>query len=110
MLDDYKPPCDVDDPGIDAIDDVISALSVSKGRVLHTYRNHELNNLSREDIGIKLNIPMHQIDEPDNELVVYYAHTSPCSIVRFIVLDSYDVTIMQRCSDSSIKRQKAMKY
>jgi len=108
-LDDYNPPNNGADPGHDAIDDVVTALSVYKGRILNTYGNHELYNLNREDIGSKLNIPMHHSNEPDGELVGYYFHSSPCNTVRFVVLDSYDVAIMQRCPNSSIKRQKAMK-
>eukprot|EP00985_Skeletonema_marinoi_P003584 scaffold1551_cov73-Skeletonema_marinoi.AAC.1 len=43
--------------GHDAIDNVLQALSVYSGKILHTYGNHELYNLSRDRLAEKLNIP-----------------------------------------------------
>ena len=96
------------DPGHDAVDDVIEALSVYKnGPILHTYGNHELYNLSREDIGHKLGIKF--VKESCGDLVGYYSYLSPtCPKLRFVVIDSYDISIMQRCPNTSIKRQKAV--
>ena len=94
-------------PGHDAVDDVVKALSVFKKTTLHTYGNHELYNLSREEISQKLGIPFTQ--EPCGELVGYYTYISDrCPKLRFVVLDSYDISILQRCSHSSRKRQKAV--
>lgn len=95
------------DPGHCAVDDVVEALSVYDGKILHTYGNHELYNLSREDIGKKLNIPF--VKEKCGDLVGYYAHDSPCKSIKFVVLDSYDIAIMQRCPNTSTKRKKAVK-
>ena len=92
------------DPGHDAIDNVLDALSEYSGDILHTYGNHELYNLSREDIGKKLNIPF--VKEECGELVGYYYKTSHCNKIRFVVIDSYDVAIMKR--NEGIKRQKAV--
>lgn len=93
------------DPGHCAVDDVMEALSVYEGRILHTYGNHELYNLSREDIGEKLKIPF--VREDCGDLVGYYAHDTPCGSVKFVILDSYDIAMMQRCPQKSIKRKKA---
>jgi len=94
-------------PGHDAIDDVLKALSCyHHGPILHTYGNHELYNLSREEISTRLKIPF--VKEPCGDLVGYYSFTSPeCQNLRFVVLDSYDISIMQRCPDKSTKRKKA---
>ncbi len=94
-------------PGHDAIDDVIKALSNYRyGPILHTYGNHELYNLSRKEISTKLAIPF--VQEPCGDLVGYYSYSSPkYPKLRFVVLDSYDISIMQRCPDKSTKRQKA---
>jgi len=94
-------------PGHDAVDDVLEALSTYKGKVIHTYGNHELYNLNREDIGSKLNIPF--VRESCGDLVGYYSYDSPCKNIKFVVLDSYDVSIMQRCPETSLKHQQATK-
>jgi manganese-dependent ADP-ribose/CDP-alcohol diphosphatase len=95
-------------PGHDAVDDVIQALSEYKnGPIIHTYGNHELYNLSREEISNKLKIPF--VVEPCGDLVGYYSYKNPqCPQLRFVVLDSYDIAIMQRCPETSIKHQKAV--
>ncbi|KAL7535527.1 hypothetical protein ACHAXR_006544 [Thalassiosira sp. AJA248-18] len=96
----------------DAIDDVLEALSNYKsGRILHTYGNHELYNLSREDLAHKLSIPFTL--EPTNDLVGYYDHLlhesqqSSSMKLRFIVLDSYDICLLGRCAETSPKRHAA---
>jgi len=106
---DEKKECSV---GHDAIDDVLEALSAYKvGKILHTYGNHELYNLSREDLAEKLSIPFKL--EPTNDLVGYYDHQlhepqQPSSLkLRFIILDSYDVCLLGRCPESSPKRHAA---
>ncbi len=102
----YIPSARENDPGHDAVDDVLNALSPYHGKIIHTYGNHELYNLSREDIGKKLNIPF--VREPCGDLVGYYSYDSPCKTTKFVVLDSYDVAIMQRCPETSLKRQQAI--
>jgi len=98
-----KPPNDVD-PGHAAIDDVLEALSVyNHGPILHTYGNHELYNLHRDDLGRKLDIPF--VMEPCGDLVGYRSHCH--GGVRFVVLDTYDVSLMQRCPQTSQKWRKA---
>lgn len=96
------------DPGHDAVDKVIEALSVYQhGPTLHTYGNHELYNLSRKDISNKLGIPF--VREPCGDLVGYYQYkSSNCPNLRFVVIDSYDISIMQRCPKNSVKHQKAV--
>jgi manganese-dependent ADP-ribose/CDP-alcohol diphosphatase len=92
------------DPGHSAIDDVLEALSVyTHGPILHTYGNHELYNCNREDLGKKLGIPF--VKEPCGDLVGYWSHVHEG--VRFVVLDSYDISLMQRCPETSHKRRKA---
>jgi manganese-dependent ADP-ribose/CDP-alcohol diphosphatase len=93
------------DPGHGAVDDVLKALSEYKGKILHAYGNHELYNLNREDIAMKLGIPF--VREDSGDLVGYYAHDSPCKTVKFVVIDSYDIAMMKRCPDTSVKYQKA---
>ena len=93
-------------PGHDALESVLSALSVYTGPILHTYGNHELYNLSREDIEHKMGIPF--VREPCGDLVGYYSYVSDqYPKLRFIVIDSYDISIMQRCPTTSTKFQKA---
>jgi manganese-dependent ADP-ribose/CDP-alcohol diphosphatase len=111
--------CSSSSVGHDAIDDVLEALSpYNAGRILHTYGNHELYNLSRFELGHKLSIPF--IREPTNELVGYYDHVlhepqrqhcdddnaNPWKL-RFVVLDSYDICLLDRCAETSKKRQAA---
>ena len=92
------------EPGHAAVDDVLNALSAYKsGPILHTYGNHELYNLDREDIAEKLQIPF--VKESCDELVGYYSMESPCGIVRFVILDSYDIALMKR---QTSKKAKAM--
>ena len=97
-----------DNPGHDALDDVLKALSAyHKGPILHTYGNHELYNLSREEIGDKMGVPF--VKEPCGDLVGYYSYVSEQDPkLRFVVIDSYDISIMQRCPTTSTKRQKAV--
>ncbi|KAL3806912.1 hypothetical protein ACHAXA_008922 [Cyclostephanos tholiformis] len=111
--------------GHDAIDHVLEALgSYSAGRILHTYGNHELYNLSRRDLGKKLSIPFTL--EPTNELVGYYDHLlheprrfqrdddddsnsnneDPWKL-RFVIIDSFDICLLDRCVDTSNKRRAA---
>lgn len=108
----------------DAIDDVLNALSRYKcGRILHTYGNHELYNLAREGLAEKLGIPFTL--EPTGDLVGYYTHSihskqhnlqpSPLKSarnnsslkLRFLVIDSYDICLLDRCPDTSPKRKMA---
>ncbi len=102
--------CDIpqegSDPSLDAVDDVLNALSPYAGKIIHTYGNHDLYNFNRNDIGNKLNIPF--VREIDGDLVGYYSYDSPCKTTKFVVLDSYDVAIMQRNPENSSKRQQAM--
>ena len=90
--------------GLSAIHNVIEALSTyDHGPILHTYGNHELYNLDRQQIGKLLNIPF--IKEKNSELVGYRSHT--INDIRFIVLDTYDIAMMGRCPDTSDKRKRA---
>lgn len=87
-----------------AMKNVINALNAYKnGPIIHTYGNHELYNLSREDIGKMLCIPF--VQETKADLVGYRSIVK--NQVRFIVLDTYDVAIMGRCPDKSEKRKQA---
>lgn len=105
--------------GHEAIDDVLAALSsYTTGQILHTYGNHELYNLPREELAKKLSIPF--VNEGNDELVGYYHHllNEPLQIeaecnninshrgLRFIVIDSYDICLLGRC-ETSTKRKKA---
>ena len=101
--------------GHEAIDDVLEALSsYTLGRILHTYGNHELYNLSRKELAAKLSIPF---AKEGNELVGYYQHLLHDPLkeegnaqgLRFIVIDSYDICLLDRCDETSTKRQQADK-
>jgi manganese-dependent ADP-ribose/CDP-alcohol diphosphatase len=107
--------------GHDAIDDVLEALSTYRGRILHTYGNHELYNLSRRDLADKLSIPF--TVEPTNDLVGYYDHLlheprrrrrrrdddndNELWKLRFVIIDSFDICLLDRCADTSPKRRAA---
>jgi manganese-dependent ADP-ribose/CDP-alcohol diphosphatase len=94
------------DPGHYSLDHVINAMSPYRhGRILHTYGNHCLYNLDREALQQRLGIQFKE--EPCGDLVGYYDHVM--GNIRFVVLDAYDVAIMQRCHVSSQKRQEATK-
>mmetsp|Transcript_12187 Transcript_12187/g.17563 ORF Transcript_12187/g.17563 Transcript_12187/m.17563 type:complete len:409 (-) Transcript_12187:20-1246(-) len=91
--------------GNKAIDSVLEALSVyTHGPILHTYGNHELYVLGREEIFHKLEIPF-VTESPSCELVGYYSFVE--SNIRFVVLDSYDIALMGRCPQTSVKRKEA---
>lgn len=66
-------------------------------------QNHELYNLSRDELGKLLKIPFTK--EPCGDLVGYHSFTQ--NDIRFIVIDTYDVAIMQRCPETSNKRKQA---
>jgi manganese-dependent ADP-ribose/CDP-alcohol diphosphatase len=107
---------------------VLEALSPYKaGKMLHIYGNHELYNLSRKQMGHLLDIPFAQ--EEDDNLVGYFSYlASPTttttdtddnnqndgddnddrakSAIRFVVIDSYDISLVGRAPGSS-KRNKA---
>ncbi len=108
--------------GHDAIDNVLQSLSVYTGRILHTYGNHELYNLSRERLGEKLGIPFTM--ESTGDLVGYYTYlienqqqndddeqssssSSSSMKLRALVLDTYDLCLLDRCPESSQKRHRA---
>ncbi len=110
--------CSSSSVGHEAIDDVLEALgSYNEGRILHTYGNHELYNLSRLELGKKLSIPF-VLEPTNNELVGYYDHVlhepqrhhdddiNPWKL-RFVVLDSYDICLLDRCAKTSLKRKAA---
>ena len=98
--------------------------------------NHELYNLSREELGQKLQIPFTL--EPSGDLVGYYTHSidshldncnnlypemqqdpgattsnnnnnynKQASKLRFLILDSYDISILDRCPNQSPKHKNA---
>lgn len=102
-------------PSIKALDLVSRAISNYKsGPIFHTYGNHDLYNFSHKTIGRKLKIPF--VRECTGDLVGYYSSAIPsssCSTttanrksrrksrkLRIVVLDSYDVTLLQRVPPS----------
>ena len=101
--------------GHDAIDNVLQSLSAYSGRILHTYGNHELYNLSRDRLAEKLDIPFTK--ESTGDLVGYYSYLiendklnneeQPTMKLRALVLDTYDLCLLDRCPDSSHKRHRA---
>lgn len=100
--------CATVDQGSKAIDNVLDALSVyTHGKILHTYGNHELYVHGREEIFQKLNIPF-VIEGPTSELVGYYSFST--NNIRFVVLDSYDIALMGRCPETSLKRREAVRW
>jgi manganese-dependent ADP-ribose/CDP-alcohol diphosphatase len=93
------------DPGHYSLNHVIEAMApYQHGRILHIYGNHCLYNMNREALEERLGIQFKQ--EPCGDLVGYYDHIMGNNI-RFVVLDAYDVAIMQRCEVSSNKRREA---
>jgi manganese-dependent ADP-ribose/CDP-alcohol diphosphatase len=104
---------------------VLQALkSYKAGKMLHIYGNHELYNLNRKQIGHLLDIPF--VQEDDGSLVGYFSYLAypnnktknnnnnnnndddeePNNGIRFVVIDSYDVTLLGH-APSSPKRIKA---
>ena len=95
-------------PGIQAIRDVLSALSAyTHGEILHTYGNHELYNVNRNELGELLSIPF--FSEPCGEQVGYRSHLiqKDGTRLRFVILDTYDIAVGGRCETSSNKRKLA---
>jgi len=85
-------------PGIHAVERALESLShYTHGPILHTYGNHELYNCDRQVLQEMLNIPF--VKEPCGELVGYSSHVFN-NDVRFVILDSYDVSLLQRCHNS----------
>lgn len=103
--------------GHDAINDVLEALSIYQvGKIVHTYGNHELYNLSREELAKKLSIPFTL--ESTSDLVGYYDHlldephynnddVSLLWKLRFVIIDSFDISLLDRCSETSSKHHAA---
>jgi manganese-dependent ADP-ribose/CDP-alcohol diphosphatase len=105
-----------------ALDQVLREVFAAyrNGPVLHTYGNHCLYNHNRIDLQRKLNIPF--VREPCGDLVGYYSYLAPAghhsslgdsissssALVRFVVLDSYDISLLQRCPEKSQKRAEAV--
>ena len=90
------------DPGVECLGHVLEALSpYQHGPMLHTYGNHELYNLNREQIGTMMGIPF--VVEDEDELVGYqsYSHNG----IRFIILDTMDISFMR--PEGSRKRRLA---
>ena len=84
-----------------ALDQVVQALSVyTKGPMLHAYGNHCLYNADRKQLGDKLGIPMRSFStdgsQDDDELVGAYSHVVDGTNVRLVVIDSYDISLLQR--------------
>jgi len=98
---------DVPGGGREALDDVLNALEGYKcGPILHTYGNHELYSLSREELAERLNVPF--VMEEDGlckDLVGYWSYASHG--VRFVIIDSYDISLLDRCKINSSKRKEA---
>lgn len=85
-------------PGIQAVERALESLSdYTHGPILHTYGNHELYNCNRQVLQKLLNISF--VKEPCGELVGYSSHLFHNN-VRFVILDSYDVSLLQRCRNS----------
>jgi manganese-dependent ADP-ribose/CDP-alcohol diphosphatase len=92
------------DPGLKVIDDVVQALSsYQHGPILHAYGNHCLYNADRETLQSKLGIPF--VKEPCGDLVGYWSHVQKG--VRFVILDSYDISKSHRCKLTSQKHSEA---
>jgi len=93
---------------LQAVDDVLEALSVfQSGPMLHVYGNHCLYNMDRTTMMTKLGIPF--VKEPCGDLVGYYSHLIANTQIRCVVLDSYDVALLQRCTETSQKRKEAVR-
>lgn len=92
-----------DDPGPACLKHVLEALlPYQHGPIIHTYGNHELYNLNREQIGTLLNIPFVK-EGTTNELVGYRSHYH--NGIRFVVLDTNDISYLR--PPSSHKRRLA---
>jgi len=103
-LDDMKSCRAGRNPGNTALEDVLTALSAyQSGPILHIYGNHELYNFTRQEIALKLKIPF--VKEPCGDLVGYYTQLIAPNL-RVIIIDSYDIAVIQR-SEISHKCQKA---
>lgn len=93
------------DPGLYSLEKVLQAISrYQHGKVLHTYGNHCLYNLSREALQMTLGIDF--TEEPNGELVGYYSHEK--EDIRLVVIDGYDIAMMKRCPFTSPKRKEAV--
>jgi manganese-dependent ADP-ribose/CDP-alcohol diphosphatase len=94
------------DAGHMSIDHVLEALSAyQSGPMIHTYGNHCLYNLDRKQLGDKLGLKF--VEESCGALVGYSHYVRDG--IRFVVLDTYDIAIMQRCERTCQKRKEASK-
>ena len=91
------------DPGHMSMDHVLEALSAYSGPMIHTYGNHCLYNLDRKQLGDKLGLKF--VEEPCGALVGYSHYVQDG--IRFVVLDTYDIAMMQRCEETCQKRKEA---
>ena len=94
--------------GEQCVDHVLTALShYQHGPMIHSYGNHCLYNMDRPVMQRKLRIPF--VQESSGEWVGYYSYKLPkAPQVRFVVLDTYDISLLQRCPQQSTKRQEAV--
>lgn len=86
---------DFEDPGPTCLQHVLDALSpYQHGPTIHTYGNHELYNLDREQIGSMLAIPfVQEKGHGSDELVGYQSYSYQG--IRFVVLDSMDISCLR---------------
>lgn len=83
-----------------ALSEVLDALSAyDNGPVLHAYGNHDLYNFGREELGRRLGVPF--VEEDDGALVGYRSYVPPGTDVRVVLLDAYDVAVLDRPVGSS---------
>jgi manganese-dependent ADP-ribose/CDP-alcohol diphosphatase len=93
-----------EDPGSTCIQHVMEALSPYQcGPILHAYGNHELYNLSREQIETYMKIPFVRENSITRDLVGYFSYSHLG--IRFVVLDSMDICSLR--PESSPKRHQA---
>lgn len=92
------------DPGQEALEEVLDALSGYRGPILHTYGNHCLYNVDRMTLQDKLGMKF--VQEPCGDLVGYSKYH--LNGMNFITVDSYDIAKMRRCEKTSKKHAQAV--
>ncbi|XP_071966047.1 manganese-dependent ADP-ribose/CDP-alcohol diphosphatase-like [Antedon mediterranea] len=96
-----------------ALTEIMDEFDRFSGKLHHLIGNHELYNFSRKEIYESKLFSAdefqsgqdHTIEDPEDERKKFYYHFSPEAGYRFVILDSYDVSMLGWGADSAIMQQ-----
>lgn len=84
-----------------ALQKVLDLFDSCQVPVYHIWGNHEFYNFSQEFLGKSTSMNPRYLTGCFDDNLCLYTHFSPCKQLRLVLLDSYDVSVLGRSSDSS---------